>query len=67
MDTLFISFQLTRSSKWYRILPDLTSETMKLLGSTKRKMAKDKINENLAHLKTAKVVLLKKCFPSSYY
>ena len=35
---------------------------MKLLGSTKSKMTKDKINENLAHLKTIEVALLKRYF-----
>ena len=35
---------------------------MKLLGSTKSKMTKDKINQNLAHLKTIEVALLKRYF-----
>ena len=35
---------------------------MKLLGSTKSKMTKDKINENLAHLKTTEVAFLKRYF-----
>ena len=35
----------------------LTSETMKLLGSTKSKINKDKNSENVPHLKITKVVL----------
>ena len=35
---------------------------MKLLGRTKSKMTKDKINENLAHLKTTEVAFLKRYF-----
>ena len=35
---------------------------MKLLGSTKLKMTKEKINENLAHLKTTEVALSKRYF-----
>ena len=36
----------------------LTSETMKLLGSTKNKINKDKNGENIHHLKIAEVVLV---------
>ena len=36
----------------------LTSETMKLLGSTKNKINKDKNGENIPHLKTKEVVLV---------
>ena len=34
----------------------LTSETIKLLGSTKNKIAKDKNNENLPHLEITEVI-----------
>ena len=36
----------------------LTSETMKLLGSTKNKITKDKNGENVWHLETTEVVLV---------
>ena len=36
----------------------LTPETMKLLGSTKNKMTKDKNGENVPHLKITEVVLV---------
>ena len=36
----------------------LTPDTMKLLGSTKNKITKDKNGENVPHLETAKVVLV---------
>ena len=36
----------------------LTNETVKLLGSTKSKITKDKNGENLPHLETAEVVLM---------
>ena len=36
----------------------LTSETMKLLGSTENKISKDKNGENVPHLETAEVVLV---------
>ena len=36
----------------------LTKETMKLLGSTKNKITKDKNGENLPHLETTEVVLI---------
>ena len=35
----------------------LTSETMKLLGSTESKITKDKIGENVPHLEIKEVVL----------
>ena len=35
----------------------LTSETMKLLGSTESKITKDKISENVPHLEIKEVVL----------
>ena len=36
----------------------LTLETMKLLGSTKTKITKDKIGENVPHLEITEVVLV---------
>ena len=36
----------------------LTPETMKLLGSTKSKITKDKNGENVPHLEIAEVVLI---------
>ena len=36
----------------------LTSETMKLLGSTENKITKDKNGENVPHLETTQVVLV---------
>ena len=36
----------------------LTPETMKLLGSTKNKITKDKNSENLSHLEITEVVLV---------
>ena len=39
-------------------LERLTPETMKLLGSTKNKITKDKNGENVPHLKITKVVLV---------
>ena len=36
----------------------LTTETMKLLGSTKNKITKDKIGENVHHLEIAELVLV---------
>ena len=36
----------------------LTSETMKLLGSTENKITKDKIGENVPHLEITQVVLV---------
>ena len=36
----------------------LTPETMKLLGSTKRKITKDKNGENVSHLEITEVVLV---------
>ena len=41
---------------WY-YLELLTPETMKLLGSTKSKINKDKNSENVAHLEITEVVL----------
>ena len=38
--------------------PQLTTETMKLLRCTKRKITKDKIGQNLLHLEITKVVLV---------
>ena len=39
-------------------LEPLTKETMKLLGSTKNKITKDKNGENVPHLEIAEVVLV---------
>ena len=36
----------------------LTKETMKLLGSTKKKITKDKNGENVPHLEITEVVLV---------
>ena len=36
----------------------LTSETMKLLGSTKNKITKDKNGENVPHLEITEVILV---------
>ena len=36
----------------------LTPETMKLLGSTKSKITKDKTGENVSHLEITEVVLI---------
>ena len=36
----------------------LTSETIKLLGSTKKKITKDKNGENVPHLEITEVVLV---------
>ena len=36
----------------------LTPETIKLLGGTKNKIAKDKNNESLSHLEITKVILV---------
>ena len=36
----------------------LTSETMRLLGSTKNKITKDKNGENVLHLESTEVVLI---------
>ena len=43
--------------KWY-YLDILTTETMKLLGSTKSKITKDKNEENVPHTEITEVVLV---------
>ena len=43
--------------KWY-YLDILTTETMKLLGSTKSKITKDKNDENVPHTEITEVVLV---------
>ena len=48
---------ITTKIKTVYYLELLTCETMKLLGSTKRKISKDKNGENAPHLEITEVVL----------
>ena len=52
-----IENRITFNVKTGYYLELLTTETMKLLGSTKSKITKDKNDENMPHLEIAKVVL----------
>ena len=45
----------------------LTSETMKLLGSTKNKITKDKNGENVPHLEITEVILIYCEIVNTYY
>ena len=45
----------------------LTTETMKLVGSTKNKITKDKSGENVPHLEIAEVVLVHCNIVNNYY
>ena len=45
----------------------LTSETMKLLGSTKNKITKDKNGENVPHLEITEVILVHCDIVNNYY
>ena len=45
----------------------LTPETMKLLGSTKKKIAKDKNRENVLHLEITEVVLVHYNIVNNFY
>ena len=45
----------------------LTSETMKLLGSTKNKITKDKNGENVPHLEITEVILVHCNIVNNYY
>ena len=45
----------------------LTHETMKLLGSTENKIAKDKNGENVPHLRITEVVLVHYNIVNNYY
>ena len=49
--------RITTKIKTVYYLELLTCETMKLLGSTKRKISKDKNGENAPHLEITEVVL----------
>ena len=49
---------VTLKIKYVYSLELLTSETMKLLGSTENKITKDKSSENLQHLEITEVVLV---------
>ena len=53
-----IEYRITFKIKTGYYLNILTSETMKLLGSTKSKITKDKNGENVPHLEITKVVLI---------
>ena len=53
-----IEYRITYKIKTGYYLNILTSETMKLLGSTKSKITKDKNGENVPHLEITKVVLV---------
>ena len=53
-----IENRITFQSKNGYSLELLTSERMKLLGSTDSKMSKDKNGENVPHLETIEVVLV---------
>ena len=53
-----IEYRITFKIKTGYYLNILTSETMKLLGSTKSKITKDKNDENVPHLEITKVVLI---------
>ena len=53
-----IENRITFRIKTEYYLDFLTPETMKLLGSTKRKTTKDKDDENVPHLEISEVVLI---------
>ena len=53
-----IEYRVTFKIKNGYSLELLTAETMKLLGSTKNKITKDKNGENVLHLKITEAVLL---------
>ena len=53
-----IENRTTLNIKWWFYLELLMPETIKLLGSTKSKITKDKNGENVPHLETIEAVLI---------
>ena len=53
-----IENRITFKNKTWYYLQNLTPETMKLLGSTKNKITKEKNGENVPHFEITKVVLV---------
>ena len=62
-----IENRITFKMKTRYYLELLTHETMKKLGSTKSKITKDRIRENVSHLEITEVILAYWNIANSYY
>ena len=62
-----IENRITFKIKTRYYLELLTHETMKKLGSTKSKITKDRIRENVSHLEITEVILAYWNIANSYY